>query len=112
MNELRGQLSVDLGKDKHDVLLNLNAFRLLCKDKKLELTGLDEFVNSDPLDFIPTVIYWGVINACDFKGEPRPEINYNHMSAIICSDLEKFQELSEAVASALGTSLGGGKEGN
>jgi|TARA_B110000914_G_scaffold224247_1_gene241563 hypothetical protein len=111
MNELRGQLSLELGKDTHEVLLNLNAFRLLCKDKKIELTGLDEFVNSDPLDFIPTVIYWGVINACDFKGKPRPEVSFDHMSAIICSDLDKFKELSEAVAQALGTSLGG-KEGN
>lgn len=112
MNELRGQLSVELGKETHEVLLNLNAFRLLCKDKKIELTGLDEFVNSDPLDFIPTVIFWGVMNACDFKGQPRPEVNFNHMSAIICSNLKRFQELSEAVAVALGTSMGGDKEGN
>ena len=111
MNELRGQFSIELGKDTHEVLLNLNAFRLLCRDKKMELTALDEFVNSDPLDFVPTVIYWGIMNAQDIKGQPRPEINYNHMSAIICSDLDKFQELSEAVGQSMG-STGGSTEGN
>ena len=110
MNELRGELSIELGKETHEVLLNLNAFRLLCRDKKMELTALDEFVNSDPLDFVPTVIYWGIMNAQDIKGQPRPEVNYNHMSAIICSDLEKFQELSEAVGQSMGST--GGKEGN
>jgi len=111
MNELRGQISIELGKDTHEVLLNLNCFRLLCKDKKMELSALDEFVNSDPLDFVPTVIFWGIMNAQDIKGQPRPEINYDHMSAIICSDLEKFQELSEAVGHSMG-STGGSKEGN
>ena len=111
MNELRGQISIELGKDTHEVLLNLNCFRLLCKDKKMELSALDEFVNSDPLDFVPTVIFWGIMNAQDIKGQPRPEINYDHMSAIICSDLDKFQELSEAVGQSMG-STGGSKEGN
>ena len=77
----------------------------------MELTALDEFVNSDPLDFVPTVIYWGIMNASDRKAEQRPEINYDHMSAIICSDLEKFQELSEAVGQSMG-STGGSKGGN
>jgi len=112
MNELRGQLELEVGKDTHEVLLNLNAFRLLCKDKKIDLTGLDEFVNSDPLDFVPTVIYWGIMNACDFKGQSRPEINFDHISAIICSDLDKFQELSESVGQAMGQSMGGDTEGN
>ena len=111
MNELRGQTSIELGKDTHEVLLNLNAFRLLCKDKTMELTALDEFVNSDPLDFVPSVIYWGIMNAQDIKGQPRPEINFDHMSAIICSDLETFTELSEAVGQSMG-STGGSKEGN
>lgn len=112
MNELKGQTQIELGNDTHDILLNLNAFRLLCKDKKIDLKGLDEFVNADPLDFVPTVIYWGIMNACDFKGQPRPEINFDHMSAIICSDLEKFQELSESVGQSMGQTMGGESEGN
>ncbi len=112
MNELRGELSVKVGKKSHKVLLNLNAFRLLCKDKKIDLNGLDEFVSSDPLDFVPTVVYWGMMNACDIEGKERPEIGFDHLSAVICSDLDQFQELSEQIGQAMGHSMGGDKSGN
>lgn len=78
----------------------------------MDLTALDEFVGADPLDFIPTVIYWGMMNACDFEGKERPEISFDHLSAVICSDLDQFQELSEQVGVAMGHTMGGDKQGN
>ena len=111
-NSLRGQTTVDVGDQSFDVLLNMNAFRLMCQDKGFELSELDEFVSKNPLDFIPTMVYWGVMNAADFKGEPRPEIPFNRLAAVVCGDMDQFTNLSEAIGSSLGTKVGEEKSGN
>ena len=67
-NNLRGQTTVQIGDDTHDVLLNMNAFRLMCQARDMELAALDEFVNANPLEFVPTVVFWGMMNAADFAG--------------------------------------------
>ena len=69
-NNLRGQTTVQIGDDTHDVLLNMNAFRLMCQARDMELAALDEFVNANPLEFVPTVVFWGMMNAADFAGTP------------------------------------------
>ena len=75
-NTLRGQTSVDIGGNEHEVLLNMNAFRLMTQDRGIELGDLDDFVSKNPLEFVPTVVFWGIMNAADFAGQDRPEVKY------------------------------------
>jgi len=111
-NEMRGETIVTIGDETIDVLLNMNAFRLMCQDRDMELSELDEFVNANPLEFVPCVVFWGVMNAADFKGEPRPEIPFNRLAAVVCGDMDQFTHLSEAIGSSLGTKVGEEKSGN
>ena len=110
-NTLRGQTSVEVGGKSHDILLNMNAFRLLTQDRGLELSSLDEFVSKNPLEFVPTVVYWGIMNAADFGGFACPDIAFDHLAAVVCADLDKFNMLSEAIGESLGNQ-GGDKAGN
>ena len=55
-NSLRGQTTVQIGDDSFDCLLNMNAFRL-CQAWDMELAELDEFVNGNPLEFVPSVVF-------------------------------------------------------
>ena len=102
-NEMRGETIVTIGDETIDVLLNMNAFRLMCQDRDMELSELDECGNANPLEFVPCVVFWGVMNAADFKGEPRPEIPFNRLAAVVCGDMDQFTNLSEAIGSSLGT---------
>lgn len=111
-NNLRGQNLVTIGDDTFDVLLNMNAFRLMCQDRDMELSELDEFVNANPLEFVPSVVYWGVMNAADFAGIDRPEIPFNRLAAVVCGDMEQFTNLSEAIGASLGSKVGEEKSGN
>jgi len=111
-NKLRGQTTVEIGDNTFDVLLNMNAFRLLCQDRKIELAELDQFVNSSPLEFVPTVVFWGIMNAADFKGASRPEISFDHLAAVVCADLDQFNELSEVIGSSIGAGVEGDNSGN
>ena len=87
-NTLRGQTSVEVGGKSHDILLNMNAFRLLTQDRGLELSSLDEFVSKNPLEFVPTVVYWGIMNAADFGGFARPDIAFDHLAAVAVSGVD------------------------
>ena len=111
-NNLRGQTTVTICESTFDVLLNMNAFRLLCQDRNMELAELDDFVNANPLDFVPSVVYWGVMNAADFNGIDRPEIPFNRLAAVVCGDMEQFTNLSEAIGASLGSKVGEEKSGN
>lgn len=111
-NNLRGQTTVTIGDNTFDVLLNMNAFRLLCQDKGMELVELDDFVNANPLDFVPSVVFWGVMNAADFAGTERPELSFNRLAAVVCADMEQFTALSEAIGTSLGTKVGEEGSGN
>ena len=46
-NEMRGETIVTIGDETIDVLLNMNAFRLMCQDRDMELSELDELVLLD-----------------------------------------------------------------
>jgi hypothetical protein len=111
-NEMRGETTVTIGGESIDVVLNMNAFRLMCQDRDMELSELDAFVNANPLEFVPCVVFWGVMNAADLKGEPRPDIAFNRLAAVVCGDMDQFTHLSEAIGSSLGTKVGGEKSGN
>ena len=100
-NSLRGQTTVDVGDQSFDVLLNMNAFRLMCQDKGFELHELDEFVKKNALDFIPTMVYWGVMNAADLNGRERPDVTFDRIAAVVLADMDKFQELSEAIGASV-----------
>ena len=105
-NSLRGQPNIDVGDQSFDVLLNMNAFRLMCQDKGFELHELDEFVKKNALDFIPTMVYWGVMNAADLKGEDRPDVTFDRLAAVVLADMDRFQELSEAIGTSLTSQIG------
>ena len=102
-NSLRGQTTIKVGKQTLDVLLNMNACRLMCQDKGMELSDLDNFVAKNALDFVPTMVFWGVMNAADFAGKERPDVSFDRLAAVVCADMEQFSELSEAVGTSLGT---------
>lgn len=97
---------MDVGDESFDVLLNMNAFRLMCQDKGFELAELDEFVKRNALDFIPTMVYWGVMNAADLNGQPRPDVSFDRIAAVVLADMERFQELSEAIGMSLSDQMG------
>ena len=111
-NDLRGQTTVRIGDETHDVLLNMNAFRLMCQARDMELAALDEFVNANPLEFVPTVVFWGMMNAADFAGTPRPDISFDRLAAVVCADMEQFTQLSDAIGTSLGTATTDAKSGN
>lgn len=104
-NSLRGQTTITVGEDQFEVLLNMNAFRLLCQDRDFELTDLDTFVSKSPLDFVPAVVFWGMMNAADLKGDPRPDISFDRVAAIVCGDMEQFAKLSTVIGTALGVEI-------
>lgn len=101
-NSLRGQTTVTIGDDTFDVLLNMNAFRLLCQDRDMELTDLDDFVTKSPLEFVPTMVFWGVMNAADLAGVARPDIAFDRLAAVVCADVDQFAELSTTIGASLG----------
>ena len=70
-NSLRGQTTVTIGDDQFEVLLNMNAFRLMCQDRGMELQQMDDFLGKSPLDFVPSIVFWGIMNAADYKGDAR-----------------------------------------
>ena len=111
-NTLRGQTSVEIGGQEHEVLLNMNAFRLMTQDRGLELGDLDDFVSKNPLEFVPTVVFWGMMNAADFAGIPRPDISFDRLAAVVCADMEQFAQLSDAIGTSLGTATTDAKSGN
>lgn len=105
-NTLRGQTSVTLGGQEHEVLLNMNAFRLMTQDRGIELGDLDDFVSKNPLEFVPCVVFWGIMNAADFAGQDRPEIKFDHVAAAVCADMDKFNVLSSSIGESLGVEVG------
>ena len=111
-NNLRGQTTVQIGDDTHDVLLNMNAFRLMCQARDMQLAALDEFVNANPLEFVPTVVFWGMMNAADFAGTPRPDLSFDRLAAVVCADMEQFTQLSDAIGTSLGAATTDAKSGN
>ena len=111
-NSLRGQTKVQIGDDSFDCLLNMNAFRLLCQARDMELAELDEFVNGNPLEFVPSVVFWGLMNAADFAGITRPDISFDRVAAVVCADLDQFTALSEAIATSLGVTENDATAGN
>ena len=111
-NNLRGQTTVRIGDDTHDVLLNMNAFRLMCQARDMELAALDDFVNANPLEFVPCVVFWGMMNAADYAGTARPDISFDRLAAVVCADMQQFTALSEVIGQSLGANVSDAKSGN
>lgn len=101
-NSLRGQTTVTIGDDQFEVLLNMNAFRLMCQDRGMELQQMDDFLGKSPLDFVPSIVFWGIMNAADYKGDARPDITFDRLAAVVCADMDQFTQLSGAIGSSLG----------
>ena len=78
----------------------------------MELAELDEFVNGNPLEFVPSVVFWGLMNAADFAGITRPDISFDRVAAVVCGDLDQFTALSEAIATSLGVTENDATAGN
>ena len=74
----------------------------MTQDRGLELGDLDDFVSKNPLEFVPTVVYWGIMNAADFAGQERPEVKFDHVAASVCADMDKFNALSTSIGDSLG----------
>ena len=78
----------------------------------MELAALDEFVNGNPLEFVPSVVFWELMNAADFAGITRPDISFDRVAAVVCADLDQFTALSEAIATSLGVTENDATAGN
>ena len=90
--------------NEHEVLLNMNAFRLMTKTAASSWETSTSSKN--PLEFVPTVVYWGIMNAADFAGQERPEVKFDHVAASVCADMDKFNALSTSIGDSLGVEVG------
>lgn len=107
MNTLRGEITVKIAETEYKSTVNMNALRLMCQAEKLSLQEIDKFATERPLDFVPSVLWHGIVSRCHFNDEPVPEIKFEKFCAHICNDAEQFAELSNTISAA----LDGGDEG-
>ena len=109
---LHGEIAVDINGNKYTSRLNMNAFRLMCDDCFIELADIDSYMSKKPLTAIPKMIFWGVMNDADWRGETRPELNFDHFAAHIVSDADTFEKMTNAVVAAMGGTEGNEEKGN
>jgi len=64
------------------------------------------------LEFVPSVVFWELMNAGDFAGITRPDISFDRVAAVVCADLDQFTALSEAIATSLGVTENDATAGN
>ena len=103
-NKLRGYHEVELDGKVFPVLLNLNAFRILSEKEGIPLSDFDKQVQTNPLGFIPRVLYWAAVNWCQRTAKPTKSLpTFELWASHICEDENTLAKHAEAVASVFGS---------
>ena len=84
-NKLRGYHEVELDGKVFPVLLNLN-FRILSEKEGIPLSDFDKQVQTNPLGFIPRVLYWAAVNWCQRTAKPTKSLRRSSCGPHICED--------------------------
>ena len=79
----------------------------------MELAALDEFVNANPLEFVPTVVFWGHDERCRFLLASHVLTFHLIASPRLCvRTWTNSLQLSEAIATSLGVTENDATAGN
>lgn len=91
MNSLSGKFQLTIGKKKFECHLSMNAFRMLCEKEDLSLEQLQAALATRPVQYLPGVLYYGVINHHHFNNKPTDDLPaYEYFSAHILDDADKL----------------------
>jgi len=91
MNSLSGKYQLTIGKKKFECHLSMNAFRMLCEKESLTLEQLQVAMASNPVLYLPGILYYGVVNHHHFNNKPTDDLqSYDYFSAHILDDAEKL----------------------
>lgn len=101
-NNFRGQYKITIARKSHDVLINLNSLRMVCKDMSVDFKDLQNFLSGNPFDSVPAIVYYSILNA-RFKAKAKGGfMGYEEFCAVTLDDQDLFNQMSEMVTEAIG----------
>lgn len=99
MNDFRGEFQVELEGKTYQVLMTLNALRMLTRAEGIKLEELEQFLSEDPLTAMCSMTYWGAKNASVRKKQDLP--SFDLWCAMCLDNMESFTKLSANVMESL-----------
>lgn len=92
-----------IARKKYKCHLSMNAFRILCEKETLEFNSMQKWMNENPLDAVPKVIYYGMLNHVYFAGDDAGNLpTLDFVSAHILDDMDSLEKYSKQIAIAFG----------
>lgn len=98
-NNFRGEFSVPVNGKFYNGAFTLNAIRIFCKERNIKWKDLNEALQGDPLDAIPSLAYFGVKSEFNKKGKAF-NLKEDQFVANVLDDTEAFQAISDALMKA------------
>ena len=103
MNQLSGKFDVLIARKKYKCHLSMNAFRILCEKENLKFNDMQSWMNKEPLDAVPKVIYYGMLNLAYFQNEDASKLpSLDYVSSHILDDMTSLEDYSKKIAIAFG----------
>lgn len=102
LNSLRGAFDVKVGDKKFPCLINMNAFRLLTENEGIKLNEFEKQMQTNPLGFIPRILYWGAVNHLERSGKTSKLLpSFNTWAAFTCENESLLAGYAEKVVESM-----------
>lgn len=101
LNNFRGEFTIELNGNKYEAKLSMNALRMLCKQEKIDLGELYDYMSKDPMTAVCAMTYHAIKNRALFTGEPSGLPDFETFCAYALDSPEQFEHMSSIVMEQL-----------